>query len=368
MRAIYDSLTKIAYVGAWLTIACSACAQASQISQSGVISGRVDWVDAGAVKAAVDVGVRLYPSGESPDAADARTTRTDSNGVYTFDTLMPGSYSIFVDGFVTVYYQRSQPNGRPIQLGAGQTISDIDFRLLSPRCSRPTPGTQTIAIVGKLTETLHGSGNLLKGYPYWFTIFGETLQLPGMPGFAPPRGSPAGDFAHSCNILIGTDGKFAIQGFSAGEYTIAVRRAKQVANSAGPLAPAYIGYATVRLIDKDAQVEIPIDETGEIAGKVVVTNPGEEIDAFKPFFVSAESRQLNIHSSSNVDDDGNFRLGPFPVGPPYTVNAGVTGRAAPPFYLKHVECDGQDYSNRTITIPPGNHVVNCTLTLANDRP
>jgi hypothetical protein len=183
-----------------------------------------------------------------------------------------------------------------------------------------------------------------------------------------PARSPAGDFAHSCNILIGTDGKFAIQGFSAGEYTIAVRRAKQVANSAGPLAPAYIGYATVRLIDKDAQVEIPIDETGEIAGKVVVTNPGEEIDAFKPFFVSVESRQLNIHSSSNVDDDGNFRLGPFPVGPPYTVNAGVTGRAAPPFYLKHVECDGQDYSNRTITIPPGNHVVNCTLTLANDRP
>ena len=148
-----------------------------------------------------------------------------------------------------------------------------------------------------------------------------------------------------------------------------MKRAKQNASSAGPADPAYIGYATVRLVDRDAQVDIPIDETGEITGKVVLTDPDEESESFRPFFVSLESRQLNIHSSTNTDDDGNFQLARLPVGPPYTLNAGATGRiGSQMFYLKIVECDGQDDPTGEVTIPTGKDAVNCTLTLAKRSP
>ena len=359
---------KAACLVVWLIVACAPCGQASQISQSGSISGRVgfvdadvttpanQWADADVKTAATDVVVHLYPSEESPDAKDARTTRTDANGAYAFASLQPGSYNIFVDGFVANYFVGSQVGVDPIQVGAGQTIGGIDFRLLSPRCSRPAPGNRTFAISGKLTETLNGSGgSLLLGHPFWITV------LTSGPGIATPTFGPG----RRCDVLIASDGKFTIQGLRAGQYSIVVKRAKQNASSAGPTDPAYIGYATVRLVDRDAQVEIPIDETGKITGKVVLTSPDEESDSFRPFFVSLESRQLNIHSSTNTDDDGNFQLGGLPVGPTYTLSAGATGRIGSLlFYLKMVECDGQDYPTGEVTIPTGKDAVNCTLTLA----
>jgi hypothetical protein len=319
-----------------------------------------DFADADVKTAAMDVVVHLYPSEENPDAKDARTTRTDANGVYAFASLQPGSYNIFVDGFVANYFVGSQVGVDPIQVGAGQTIGGIDFRLLSPRCSRPTPGNRTFAISGKLTETLNGNGGSLHlGRPFWITVLAS----------GPGRGAPQFDPARRCDALIASDGKFAIHGLRAAEYTIEVKRAKQNASSAGPADPAYIGYATVRLVDRDAQVDIPIDETGEITGKVVLTDPDEESESFRPFFVSLESRQLNIHSSTNTDDDGNFQLARLPVGPPYTLNAGATGRiGSQMFYLKIVECDGQDYPTGEVTIPTGKDAVNCTLTLAKRSP
>lgn len=358
---------KVAFLVVWLIVACAPCIQASQISQSGSISGKVgfvdadvttpskDFADADVKTAAMDVVVHLYPSEESPDAKDARTTRTDANGVYSFTSLQPGSYKIFVDGFVANYFVGSEVGVDPIQVGAGQAIGGIDFRLLSPRCSRPTPGNRTFAISGKLTETLKSNGGSLSlGHPFWIAVLASG---PGMPSQFAPGGR--------CDALIGSDGKFTIHGLRAGEYTIEVKRAKQNAGSAGPADPAYIGYATVRLVDRDAQVDIPIDETGEITGKVVLTDPDEESESFRPFFVTLESRQLNIHSSTNTDDDGNFQLARLPVGPPYTLNAGATGRiGSQMFYLKMVECDGQDYPTGQVMIPTGKDVVNCTLTLA----
>ncbi len=315
-----------------------------------------DWADADVKTAAMDVLVHLYPSEESPDAKDARTTRTDANGAYAFASLQPGSYNIFVDGFVANYFVGSQIGVDPIQLGAGQTISGIDFRLLSPRCSRPTPGNRTFAISGKLTETLNGSGgSLLLGHPFWITVLASGPGIAALP-FDP---------AHRCDALIGSDGKFTIRGLRAAEYTVMVKRAKQNASSAGPTDPAYIGYATVRLVDRDAQVDIPIGETGEITGKVVRTDPDEESESFRPFVVSLESRQLNIHSRTDADDDGNFQFGGLLVGPTYTLNAGATGRIGSQlFYLKMVECDGQNYPTGEVTIPTGKDAVNCTLTLA----
>jgi hypothetical protein len=365
---------KVACLVGWLIVAWAPCSQASQISQSGSISGKVgfvdadvttpskDWADADVKTPAMDVLVHLYPSEESPDAKDARTTRTDANGVYAFASLQPGSYNIFVDGFVTNYFVGSQIGVDPIQLGAGQTISGIDFRLLSPRCSRPTPGNRTFAISGKLTETLNGNGgSLLYGRPYWITVLASGQGIA-----APPFDSARKlDPARRCDALIGSDGKFTIHGLRAAEYTVVVKRAKQNASSAGPTDPAYIGYATVRLVDRDAQVDIPIDEMGEITGKVVLTDPDEESESFRPFVVSLESRQLNIHSSTDTDDDGNFQLGGLLVGPTYTLNAGATGRIGSQlFYLQMVECDGQDYPTGEMTIPAGKDALNCTLTLA----
>ncbi len=340
-----------------------------QISQSGSISGKVGfvdedvatpsaaWTDADVKTAAMDVLVHLYPSDEHPDASDARTTRTDANGVYTFAALKLGSYNIFVDGFVDLYRVGSQVGVDPIQVGVGQTVSGIDFRLLSPRCSRPTPGTRTFAISGKLIETLNGSsGSLLLGRPFWITVLasGQGIAMP------PLDSARRLDLSRRCDALIGSDGKFAIHGLRADEYTIVVKRGKQNAFEAGPADPSYIGYAAVRLADSDAQVDIPIDETGEITGKVVRTDPDAD-DSFGPRFgVSVESQQLNIQSATVTDNDGNFQVTGLPVGPSYTLKAGSPQL----FYLQMVECDGEKYSTPEVTIPVGKHVVNCTLTLA----
>jgi Family of unknown function (DUF6152) len=345
-----------------------------QTIQSGSISGKVGfvdadvttgsetWTDADVKTAAMDVLVHLYPSEESPDAKDAGTTRTDANGVYAFASLEPGSYNIFVDGFVANYFVGSQVGVDPIQVGAGQTISGIDFRLLSPRCSRPTPGNRTFAISGKLTETLNGSGGSLPlGHPFWITVLVSGQGI-AMPPFGPGR---TFDPTRRCDALIGSDGKFTIHGLHAADYTIVVKRAKQNAGSASPTDPVYIGYATVRLLDRDAQVDIPIDETGEITGKVVRTDPDADDSFGPPFSVSVESQQLNIHSGALTDGDGNFRLAGLPVGPTYTLNAGATGKIGSQlFYLQMAECDGQKYSAPEVTIPAGKPVVNCTLTLA----
>jgi hypothetical protein len=337
------------------------------ISQPGSISGRVGfvdedvttgsdtWTDADVKTAAMDVVVHLYPSDESPDAKDAQMTRTDANGVYTFAALRPGSYDIFVDGFLYLYRVGSQVGVDPIQVGAGQTISGIDFRLLSPRCSLPTPGTRTFSISGKLTETLNGGGSLALGHPFWITVLasGQGIAMP------PLDSARRLDLSRRCDAMIGSDGKFAIHGLRADEYTIVVKRGKQNAFEAGPADPAYIGYATVRLLDSDAQVDIPIDETGEITGKVVRVDPDPDYLLGPRLGVSYESQQLNIHSSTLSDDDGNFQITGLLVGPSYTLNAGSQF-----FYLQMVECDGQKYSTPEVTIPVGKHVVNCTLTLA----
>jgi hypothetical protein len=330
---------------------------------SDVTTASKDWTDADLKTAAMDVVAHLYPSEESPDAKDARTTRTDANGVYAFASLQPGSYNIFVDGFVTNYFVGSQIGVDPIQVGAGQTISSIDFRLLSPRCSRPIPGNRTFAISGKLTETLNGSGgSLLLERPFWITVLASGQGI-AAPPFGPGR---TFDPTRRCDALIGSDGKFTIHGLRAADYTIVVKRAKQNASSAGPADPAYIGYATVRLVDSDAQVDIPIDETGEITGKVVVRTDPDADDSFgPPFGVSIESQQLNIRSSTFTDGDGNFQFAGLPVGPSYTLSAGAGGRIGSQlFYLQTVECDGQKYSTPEVTIPAGKRVVNCTLTLA----
>src|SRR5579862_7231790 len=69
----------------------------------------------------------------APQLPEGRATLTDDNGVFELTELPAGRYTVSVSkaGFVTLSYGQRRPlqAGTPLQLGDGQQLSGVDFRL-----------------------------------------------------------------------------------------------------------------------------------------------------------------------------------------------------------------------------------------------
>jgi hypothetical protein len=94
---------------------------------SGKITGRV----LGATDGRPVRRARAYVS--APQLAEGRGTLTDDNGVFELTELPAGRYTLQVSktGFVSLSYGQRRPlqAGTPLQLGDGQELSGIEFRL-----------------------------------------------------------------------------------------------------------------------------------------------------------------------------------------------------------------------------------------------
>jgi hypothetical protein len=91
--------------------------------------------------------------------ATPQSTRTDTNGVYTFATVTPGNYMVLAQhtGFINDMFQRGIAGNAPetITVSAGESVSKIDLRLLSAAVisgtvldedNQPLEGAQVSAI------------------------------------------------------------------------------------------------------------------------------------------------------------------------------------------------------------------------------
>jgi hypothetical protein len=76
---------------------------------------------------------RARAYGSAPQLPEGRGTLTDDNGVFELNELPAGRYTLTVSrtGFVTLSYGQRRPlqAGTPLQLGDGQQMDRIEFRL-----------------------------------------------------------------------------------------------------------------------------------------------------------------------------------------------------------------------------------------------
>jgi len=127
--------------------------------QPGQITGHVYRADNNEPVPRAVISLNPLGSRSTPVTASPQSTRTDANGVYTFTTVPPGNYTLGAQhsGFINELFMRAMNGATPetVSVAAGQTVSQIDIRLLAAAVisgtvldedNQPLEGAQVAAI------------------------------------------------------------------------------------------------------------------------------------------------------------------------------------------------------------------------------
>jgi len=289
---------------------------------------------------------------------------TDGQGVFRVTGLQPGNYYVLVVArgqplspalpgvsqfdYRGIYYVHatSLQDAQIVSVKAGEETSDIRFTVDSSR---------TYDIAGKVAEV----GNLGGVSLYDSSLFLLEVRRAGWnrPDELVLGGAP------SLYVPARPDGGFELRSFPPGEFTIAVRR--RLGTPTGALGP-YVGYTSVHVLDRDTQIDIPVDGTGEVRGKIVwegaKPNASTEIPVTLQVILQSEG-QYDKRSVGSVDEGGAFVITNVEAGFPYTLRVALPREYSS--YSQRVQCGGQDYTKQPITVGPGATLTDCIVTLGN---
>lgn len=179
-----------------LALACaSARAQAPAAKEApSTVEGRVTDGDEGLVGVGVALVIHQTNSGRLRTVA---RTKTDHEGRYRLTGVPPGRYQILPAAPAHVMNEwQVYPPGRALMLAAGETVTDIDFRLVRGG-----------VITGRVTDA--------DGRP----VVGEQVQLAPVEKTRPTN---FGFFTQSQRMLTDDRGVYRVYGLPAGRYRVSV--------------------------------------------------------------------------------------------------------------------------------------------------
>jgi protocatechuate 3,4-dioxygenase beta subunit len=306
------------------------------LTPAGVITGTIFDEDYEPVEDVEVAALRLrFQRGGKRTAQFIRTTRTNDLGQYRLAGLEPGFYIVQAAGrgqgvfvgartdaiaYVPAFYGNAaaQEQALPVQVVAGRETLGVDISV------RAAP---TYTISGVIVDSSVGSSR--KRYSI---------------GFA--RGA-------GIATMESRDTSFSFPGLSPGEYTL-------VAIASEENGASRRGYLRVRIADSDQRVAVTIGQSAGLRGQA-------RMEDNQPFSFAG----LRLSAIPEIEDapvgfaileeDGSFAIRELPEGQ-YTFE--LSGRETE-FYLKQVECSGQDYSNQPAPLKAG-ETLECTLLLSRD--
>ncbi len=324
-------------------------------TNTAVIAGRVLTIDSGRpVRRA-----RVFAVG--PDLPEGRATMTGDDGAFELTELPASRYTLTVSkaGYVTLAYGQRRPlqAGTPLQVGAGQRIGGIDFRL--PRGSiiaghvvddagDPAPGT-TVRVLRH--EYRAGVRQLV------------------------PAGTAQTD----------DQGAFRVWGLNPGRYFVsAVQRNPDVGpggpggRGRGPAPPAsddptQQAYAPtyfpgVGSVSEAAAVTVGVgEETGDVNFAMLLVrtvritgtatnSSGSPVTnglvSLTPEGVASRSRNAGTDFNGRIDGEGRFSIANVPPGQ-YTLRAASNGPDRAQYAVQPLSVFGAEISNLSLILYPG---------------
>lgn len=359
---------------------------------SGRITGRVLAADTGRpVKRA-----RAYLS--APELPEGRGTLTDDSGTFELTDLPAGRYTLSASkaGFVALSYGQRRPfqAGTPLQLGEGQQVGGIEFRL---------PRGSVIAghILDETGDAVPGANVQVLRYQY---AQGERQLVPAGSSQTDDQGAfrvwglNPGDYYISA---VTRNFTFGARGFGplGGRGTPAGGRGggRGVVNSRGILpdalsgdgdetqlayAPTYfpgvgsigearsvtVGVGQQRL---DVNFSLLLVRTSRVTG--TVTNPDGSATTSGQVNLTPESGatggrgQLGANFGGRIEWDGKFELSNVPPGR-YTLRARGTDTEQPQYATQPLTVAGGDVSNVSIVLYPGATISGSVVFEGSDAP
>jgi hypothetical protein len=342
-----------------------------KLGPAGVVSGTILDEDNDPMEGVQVGAVRLrYAKNGARQEVASRFVSTDDRGEYRLYGLVPGFYYVRVQGG-PIGAQNSGPSTgtayRPTYFPGVGYIDDAQRVQVAPGVETPgisfSVGTQsTHTIAGVVIDSGGGQSDTKR---YMITASRGTSSTGQI-----VVGIPNGQMSRMSN----PDGSFAIPGVPSGDYTLSARSLQvQVSPQGGSIvsvnasvAPEQdIGYATVRVADGDARVNIPVSRPSSVKGRVIVegTNQPPPLQGLRLSLQSQLGTAPGFGTPvSNFDAAGAFEIKNIGSGQ-YTFNI-IGGQSQ--LYLKQVTCTGKNYSTQPIALESGIAMNDCVLTLGAD--
>jgi hypothetical protein len=376
---------------------------------TGKISGRVTTADTGrpVKRARVFVTAVELPGG--------RGAMTDDTGLFELTELPAGRYTLTVSksGFVSLSYGQRRPlqAGTPLQLGDGQELKGIEFRLprggvISGRVidedGEPVAGAmvrvmryQYLQGDRRLTPAGNGQTDDRGQYRVWGLMPGDyyvnaLTRLPGLGGgrgFGPAGGGPGGAVGPGGGPIVGRGGRAGGPGIDVG--AIAALGGAQVAAFFGgggddqPVnyAPTYYPSATavndarpvtvgISQEVQDIVISLQLVRTSRIAGRVLspdgtpATNGNVNVMSEN---AGTRGAQIGANFGGRIQGDGSFAIANVPPGR-YVLRARGDNANTPLFGTLPLSVDGSDVNDVAVVLSAGSTITGTITFLPGSSP
>jgi hypothetical protein len=150
------------------------------------------------------------------------------------------------------------------------------------------------------------------------------------------------------------DGSFTCADLQAGDYVLKVG-----GTSDGRM--HYLGYAKVRIADRNVEVNIPVGQVAEVSG--TVTEEGADAVPKGLQVLLYESEIMGF--PSELDKSGGFDIRDVPPGEYRFGLFGPHGEGDR-FFLKQVRCSGADYTTQAVKLDVGVPVSDCRIQISKE--
>lgn len=313
---------------------------------AGVIAGRVVAADTGRpIKRA-----RVLAS--APELPDARGVLTDDDGAYELSALPAGRYSIHVSkaGFISLAYGQRRPlqAGTPLQLGDGQQLKGVDFRL-------PKGGVVSGHILDENSDPMVGAMVRVLRYEY---MQGDRRMVPVGTAQTDDRGEyrvwglNPGDYYVSVLVRDFGGGRFrGPRGFGGGNIAAFMSTGGEENEPLG-YAPTYYpgttsaGDARTVTVGLSQEVlgidfNVQLVRTARVSGRVVNPDGSPTSSGSVSLVPDGVRSQAAITYGARIDWDGAFAIPSVPPGR-YLVRARGNDAETPQYASAPVTVAGAD--------------------------
>lgn len=327
---------------------------------AGVIAGRVLATDTGRpVKRA-----RVFVV--APELQDGRAVMTDEGGGFQITELPAGRYSVTVakTGFITLSYGQRRPlqPGTPLQLGDGQEIKGIDFRL-------PRGGVIAGHVFDEDGNPMPGAFVRVLRYAY---LQGDRRLVPAGSGQSDDRGEyrvwglNPGEYYVNVTARTFGGGRF---GFGRGGFGGPAGAAQEGQDELGYAPTYYPGVgspADARPIQLGVSQEvdsidfgIQLVHTARLSGIVddpdgTATSSGNVV--VLPESGAADGRggrgQIGLTYAGRIQWDGSFAVANVPPGR-YALRARGNDTDPPQYAAQPISVNGVDVTGVIVILQPG---------------
>ena len=300
----------------------------------------------------VDALHRAFYRGGSAALFENATTKTDELGRFRLADLDPGSYYVQAAGHYGTFVAPSAEPGKATYLATyyPSAASIIEAERVPVAAAEEHGGIVITLQKPNGTYTIRG------------TISNFERKQDGNDPYVTLRAAPeTGDFSapsETWTAVIQPNGSFTIPGIPPGDYFL------------GPYTydspPGGAIGSPVFVRDADVSANIPMQQPGEVKGKVVL-DAGAGAILFRLMAIHLQSADDGSAPMpvgfSSVGEDGAFDITDVPPG---LYHISLDAPWSSPNYLKQVQCQGADYTTQPLTVASGAMIGNCALTIAND--